>query len=186
MVPSHHRRFDKLESHGVENPCLGTQPSPRDAALPEADGKRELRALPADDVRLLPQFDNALAGGSLIALVLVGLVLALAAVNVSHLVLARSLGRRHELATRRALGAGRADLLRLLAAEGTVLALAGGTVGLALALPLLRGLDLLKIPLPVDVTLAPRLDFGTVLFTLGLSLFLGVGPRSARDLTHLI
>ena len=145
------------------------------AVLPETDGERELRALPADDVRLLPQFDNALTGGSVMALVLVGLVLALAAVNVSHLVLARSLGRRHELATRRALGAGRVDLLRLLAAEGTVLALAGGAVGLALALPLLHGLNLLKIPLPVDVNLAPRLDFGTVLFTLALSLFLGVG-----------
>jgi hypothetical protein len=64
----------------------------------------------------------------------VGLVLMMATVNVANLMLSRSLERRSEYATRVALGAGRARMLRQSLVESLFLSAAGGTLGLAAAL----------------------------------------------------
>lgn len=72
-------------------------------------------------------------------------VLLVACANVANLLLAHASGRRLELATRLALGASRAQLVRQTLTESFVISLAGGTAGFALA----------AWAVPVIVALAP-------------------------------
>jgi predicted permease len=63
----------------------------------------------------------------------VGFVLLIACANTGNLVLARTIARRKELAIRAALGASSRDVLRPVLTETTLLAIAGGALGLLIA-----------------------------------------------------
>ncbi len=100
-------------------------------------------------------------------------VLLIATVNVTNLSLTRVSGRLRELATRHALGAPRARVVRQLVTETTVLTTVGGVCGVALgywSLGTLPSLGLAEIPRAHEI----RMDAVVVLFTLGLSILLGV------------
>lgn len=94
----------------------------------------------------------------------VGLLLLIACANVANLLLARAESRRGEFALRAAIGASRGRLVRQLFVECVVLAVAGGVLGIALALVCT---DVLVALQPPDL---PRIgsigiDFRVVAFT---------------------
>jgi putative ABC transport system permease protein len=82
----------------------------------------------------------------------IAFVLIMASVNVANLLLARSIAREKELATRAALGAGRARLARQLLTESVMFSIAGGLVGMIVMWWTLRGLIALA---PADL---PRMN----------------------------
>ncbi|HEX6105978.1 MAG TPA: ABC transporter permease, partial [Gemmatimonadales bacterium] len=110
----------------------------------------------------------------LLLLATAAFVLLIACANVANLTLARLMRRERELALRTALGADRSRLVRQLLAEGGLLALAGGAIGLALAaasLKLLTAFAARFTPRAAEIALDP-----TVLgFTLAIALLTGLG-----------
>jgi predicted permease len=117
----------------------------------------------------------------------VGAVLLIACVNLANLQLARAVNAERETAVRAALGASRTQLVRSRLTESLVLALIGGSVGVALAF---FGVRLLLALVPANV---PRLDevhvsTPVLLFTAGLSsvaaIAFGILPALRSLRTH--
>jgi len=87
-----------------------------------------------------------------------GLLLLIACANLANLLLARSVRRRHEFATRATLGASFGHLLRQLLVESAILAFAGSAAGIALAygaLRLLLSVRALHLPRLAHASISP-------------------------------
>jgi putative ABC transport system permease protein len=127
-------------------------------------------------VRLVPIKDEIVGPYRPMLLLLFGAVnavLAIACVNLAGLFLTQAMTRRREYAMRAALGAGRWQLVRRALMESTVLALAGGALGVWLSRAAITALVALvpsSIPRVADV----GVDRTVLLFALTVSIVTGV------------
>jgi putative ABC transport system permease protein len=115
----------------------------------------------------------------------VALLLLIACANVANLLLVQAVGREREASLRLTLGAGRARLVRQALTESLLLAMLGGSAGLALgwwgtgALAALRPAQLLPV---ADVSMDWRVLAGILALTTATGLIFGIAPAlwSAR------
>jgi len=145
--------------------------------------------LPLAAVEVTPLQKQLVAGVRLTVLVLwgaVGLVMLLACVNVASLMVSRTFARQREIAVRAAVGARRWQLIRQLLTESVLIGVAGGALGLLIAVWGTRAVSGL---VPKDFAAAVydlnhiRLDWRVFAFTLGLSVLTGIVFGLAPALT---
>jgi putative ABC transport system permease protein len=180
------RRAHWLGMVGRLSPGTDLLAADRDLAAIGADLAREHPDANAGIGLLGVSLREAMVGDTRLPLQLLmasaALVLLIACANLAGALLSRAVSRQKEFAVRAAIGAGQGRLVRQLITESALLALAGGALGLLLAvlgLSLARGLVLPALPGHAD----PSLDGGVVLVTAVIALLtgiaFGVGPALA-------
>jgi predicted permease len=132
--------------------------------------------------RVLPLSEEIVGGSRRLLWILsgaVGLLLLVASANLASLAFVRGLGRRHEVAIRKALGAGGARLISPFFVEAALVAAAGALVGLAVAhaaVPLLLSLAPSSIPRASDAAVDGWVLAFTVAVAAGCAILCGIGP----------
>ncbi len=143
------------------------------SSLVRTDKGRRVTLLPAGTNIPMPRKLKPVLAGFFIALM--GLVIALACMNLANMLIARGANRRKELAIRLAIGASRFRLIRQMMSEGILLSLLGGVAGFALA----YGLSMLNShftpPMTVPLESDFSLDWRAGVFAFGLALVCGIG-----------
>ena len=162
-------------------------------AVVEALGGRLASAYPATSADWVMRAEPAEryfgAGPRPFMVVLLGagaFVLLIACANVANLLLARSTARRRELAVRVALGASQSRIVRQQLTESVLIALAGGVLGVLLALWSLSALGT-SVPVEVrafipgfgELRLSMRALVVTVLVSVGSGILFGLAPALA-------
>ncbi len=129
-------------------------------ALPGAQGKPHIREMLATPLWVL----MALTGG----------VLLIACANVASLLIARAASRQKEIAIRIAIGAGRFRIIRQLLVESLLLSVAGGVLGLLLAIWTDHVLLAFLPPETLALQLSRTPDLRILLFATAVSMLTGL------------
>lgn len=143
-------------------------------------------------VTLVSDLNEASRDFILLLMAAAAFVLLLACANIANLQLARATARQKELALRTALGASRGRLVMQLLVESQILALAGGGLGLLLAV---WGIDVIRASLPPFIIehIAGlkhlEVDATVLAFTMGIALLTGlltgILPALHASMVHL-
>jgi len=170
-------------------PCATPAEAQADAALaaqrlaqsyPAADKDRVAILLPANRARIWPTWREQIVNFLGLLMGAAGLVLLIARSNAANLLLSRAGVRRREIATRLALGASRARVVRQLLTENVLLTIGAAAGGLGFALLIMQGVPSFRLPFRINIALHPQLDGRVLGFTLALSLLtvllFGIAP----------
>ena len=149
---------------------------------PHANAGRSFALTPLSEASVHPVVSRALARFGAAGVLAVALLLLLVcSVNVAHLVLARAVDGRREMAIRLAVGANRWRIVRPLLAEGILLTGVAAAMALLLTAwvgPMLSEIRLPGVPAAIDLHLVPdwRVFGLTVVVVLGSTVVSSLGP----------
>jgi predicted permease len=147
---------------------------------------RDRNALSAQRLRLAPAGSGLATQGEpyhralTVLLAIVGVVLLIACANVANLTMGRNVSRRHEIAVRIALGAGRARIASQMLSESALLAVAGATAGVFLGLTgsrlIVSLLPSSRVPFELDLHPDAAVVGFTTLLVVLTAMLTGCGP----------
>ena len=146
--------------HGAK-PMLKAEDNPAIALLPAQEGLNGER--------------GSISSLLYVMMIAVGAILLIACANVAGLMLARSAARQKEMAVRLALGAGRRRIIRQLLTESVMLSVAGGALGILLAVWGVHAITALVTAgsdTPFGFVVAP--DWRVLGFTVGVTFITGI------------
>jgi putative ABC transport system permease protein len=149
------------------------------AEVPEFNGELTTHLIPIREI-----YSSNVRLRLLLIFAASGLLLLVASTNIANLFLARAAGRASELATRIALGAGRARVVSHLLMESLLLSLLGGIIGSVAAQSAVRLLIAFG-PSELGTLAASRLNLAALVFALALSIGTGLVCGAAPALQIL-
>lgn len=137
-----------------------------------ADKSRRVTLLSAGTMVPMPRDLKPVIIGFFV--VLMGLVITIASMNLANMLLARGANRQKELAVRLAIGASRFRLVRQMISEGILLSLLGGLAGFALAYGLSVLNSQFRPPTVVPSEPDPAPDWHVAIFVFALAMICGI------------
>jgi predicted permease len=162
---------------------LAALASSLEAAYPQYNSNQRLVVHPRSRVSMgpRPRSDAAPAAGAVVLMLIAGLVLVVACLNLANILFARGTVRRREIAIRLALGGSRARVLRQLLVEGLLLSAMGGATALMAAWwaasRLIASLTPV-IPMSISIDVSPdgRVVMAIALASVASTLLFAFGP----------